>query len=298
MENNSKGTNIFLGVIGVATLIVAIIGATFAFFGAQIEGGANNLQVKSTKLYLGYEDDTKGIKTSLIPAEYWIAEYAGTEQYLLDQAALNKKLEENPSFKYEDEKGNKLNFECYDDNGNQICGTYTFTVGNPSTTTAQTLYASVKVLTNEFSDLWFRIYDENGTQVVAPTKFPKSEGAKAEDLEIKLPTLTQTLLASNQGPSTGNDAIIDAKPSTYKLVTGKDTANKDAWNKRTYKMLMWIEETKTDQTTTNSGMSFTGSLYFTTANDTTGVTGVIGAAQKASTSDPDNPTDANAKPAS
>jgi len=35
MENNGKG--IFYGVIGVATLIVAIIGATFAFFSASID---------------------------------------------------------------------------------------------------------------------------------------------------------------------------------------------------------------------------------------------------------------------
>jgi len=34
MENN-KGRGIFYGVIGVATLVVAIIGATFAYFSAQ-----------------------------------------------------------------------------------------------------------------------------------------------------------------------------------------------------------------------------------------------------------------------
>ena len=33
MENNGRG--IFYGVIGVATLVVAIIGATFAYFSAQ-----------------------------------------------------------------------------------------------------------------------------------------------------------------------------------------------------------------------------------------------------------------------
>ena len=34
MENNN-GRGIFYGVIGVATLVVAIIGATFAFFAAS-----------------------------------------------------------------------------------------------------------------------------------------------------------------------------------------------------------------------------------------------------------------------
>ena len=35
---NKKGSGIFLGVVSVATLIVAIIGATFAFFSASITG--------------------------------------------------------------------------------------------------------------------------------------------------------------------------------------------------------------------------------------------------------------------
>ena len=83
MENNNKGTSIFLGVIGVATLIVAIIGATFAFFGAQIEGGTGNLAATSAKLALGFEDDTTGINVNLIPAEYWIANHAATNtEYL------------------------------------------------------------------------------------------------------------------------------------------------------------------------------------------------------------------------
>lgn len=291
MENNSKGSNIFLGVIGVATLIVAIIGATFAFFGAQIEGGSGNLKVNSTTLSLGYEDDTSGIKTNLIPAEYWIAEYAAMDQFILNQQELNSWKTANPDKYYTVDGtagGKQKNFECMDDNGNEICGTYTFTIGNPSTTTSQPLFASVRVLTNEFTDLWFKIYDENDQPVVNATKFPTSEGKQPEDLELPLDTLQQTLLASSLGKADGADAFVESTPSTYKLVTGKDTEGKDAWNKRTYKMIIWIEETMTNQTATNAGKSFTGSLYFTTANDKTGVTGVIGAKQK--------PTGANDNP--
>ena len=61
-NNNNNGQGIFYGVIGVATLIVAIIGATFAYFsaaaagnGANIEGQTNgdvaaNLSLEVTKL--------------------------------------------------------------------------------------------------------------------------------------------------------------------------------------------------------------------------------------------------------
>ena len=286
MENNNKGTNIFLGVIGVATLVVAIIGATFAFFGAQIEGGAGNLKVNSTTLSLGYEDDVTGIKTNLIPAEYWIADYAAMKQPTAAEVAVMNKDKETTDPTYY-----KGNLECMDDNGNEICGTYTFTIGNPSATTAQPLFASVRVLTNEFSDLWFRIYDENDEEVVKPTKLPASKDAQPEDLEIPLDDLQQTLLASSAGKADGVEAFVESTPSTYKLVEG--TADgKTAWNKRTYKMVIWIEETKTNQTATNAGKSFTGSLYFTTANDKTGVTGVIGAQEAKQPQDaPDDPTE-------
>lgn len=289
MENNNKGTNIFLGVIGVATLVVAIIGATFAFFGAQIEGGSGNLKVNSTTLSLGYEDDVSGIKTNLIPAEYWIADYAAMKQPTeAEVEVLNK--DKTP----EDEDYYDGNLECMDDNGNEICGTYTFTIGNPSATTSQPLFASVRVLSNDFSDLWFRIYDENDAEVVKPTKLPASKDAQPEDLEIPLDDLQQTLLASSAGKADGVEAFVESTPSTYKLVTGKDTEGKDAWNKRTYKMVIWIEETMTNQTATNAGKAFTGSLYFTTANDKTGVTGVIGAQEAKQPVDADdNPDGSN-----
>ena len=34
-ENNRKGSGVFYAVVGVATLVVAIIGATFAYFSAS-----------------------------------------------------------------------------------------------------------------------------------------------------------------------------------------------------------------------------------------------------------------------
>ena len=263
MENNSKGTNIFLGVIGVATLIVAIIGATFAFFGAEITGGEGNLGVQSTTLALGFSDDYTGLKTNLIPAEYWIADYAARNEGHIDEHG-----------------------QCIDENGNEVCGVYKFTIGNPSTTTAQTLYATVNVVTNGFSDLFFRIYDEEGAEVVGPTRFAAEGGTNA------LPQLTQTLLATSDGLV--NDQLDEGKitttnPLNYELVTGTDTAGKAAWNRRTYTMIIWIEETNTNQTLTNAGMSFAGSIYFSTASGTSGVTGVIAAAQQNQL--PDNPSE-------
>ena len=42
-ENNRKGPGIFYAVVGVATLVVAIIGATFAYFSAQATAGGESI---------------------------------------------------------------------------------------------------------------------------------------------------------------------------------------------------------------------------------------------------------------
>ena len=76
---NKNGQGIFLGVVGVATLVVAIIGATFAFFSAQAQSGdgdigGNTLDVADTALKLDvkkitFTDTPANANNSLVPAE-------------------------------------------------------------------------------------------------------------------------------------------------------------------------------------------------------------------------------------
>lgn len=66
MENNGKG--LFYGVIGVATLVVAIIGATFAWFTATAGSGADKEIVKTGTLTLSYTDGEFQKVTNLKPA--------------------------------------------------------------------------------------------------------------------------------------------------------------------------------------------------------------------------------------
>lgn len=66
MENNGKG--LFYGVIGVATLVVAIIGATFAWFTATAGSGDDKEIVKTGTLTLSYTDGEFQKVTNLKPA--------------------------------------------------------------------------------------------------------------------------------------------------------------------------------------------------------------------------------------
>lgn len=266
---NNKGSGIFLGVIGVATLIVAIIGATFAFFGANISSGEGAVTVTTTSLSLGYQDVITGLKMNLIPAEHWLSEIAGTDADHIENIG-----------------------ECIDSNGNEICGTYTFTIGNPSFTTSQDLYGSVNIVTNDFDNLYFRIYEVTEgaegavtlTQKVGPTKFPKTGATDLSGLNQKL--LPSSADKDKTPEADGKDTFDATKPLTYTKITDEETGES---NVKTYKMVIWLEETGTNQTEKESGKTITASITFTTASDKSGVTGVIVGKEKPSGYD-DDPT--------
>lgn len=264
---NKKGNGIFLGVIGVATLIVAIIGATFAYFSASTNSTDNAIRVNSTQLSLGYSDDTSKLKTNLIPATDEIAKFGATNtEHIASKGA------------------------CIDDNGNEVCGVYDFFVGNPSGTTAQKIYANITVVTNTFTNLYFTILDETGTAVIPATSFKfdsddtnKTEGKaktnangtvtyteKEGKAVLELNALTQTLLASPTAVEDGNKN--DASKYTLKE-SGTDK------NFRKYKVIIWIRESGKNQTTADAGQAFSAGINITTEGSGTGVTGVIAAAQ-------------------
>ena len=111
-ENNRKGTGVFYAVVGVATLVVAIIGATFAYFSATatnndtIVGGTatgNNIALAVTPIAPVKEGRTE----NMIPM-----------------------LEENLQKGLTGTDGKS----CIDANGNTVCQVYKVTVTNNGAT--------------------------------------------------------------------------------------------------------------------------------------------------------------------
>ena len=135
MENR-KGNGIFLGIVSVATLIVAIIGATFAYFSASTESneGAVGATAYEYSLTLSvFPVYPEGIAPALIPmdadGQITVAEDAGytgeTENlwYALNRAT-------NP---------------CVDDNGLQVCALYRVEIVNDA---VNDITLSGKLITN------------------------------------------------------------------------------------------------------------------------------------------------------
>lgn len=113
MENRN-GQGIFYGVIGVATLVVAIIGATFAYFSAA--GNTDSTTITGTTgsgggLSLTVTDLTTTATGALVP-----------QKATALQSALTG-------------TGGK---SCVDGNGNTVCKVYSIVVGNTGTSSVAT----------------------------------------------------------------------------------------------------------------------------------------------------------------
>ena len=108
MEENRKGTGVFYAVVGVATLVVAIIGATFAYFSAS----ATN------------DTDVKGSTASG-------ASLAIAVTKVSDEATAKNMI---PMLSTDLQKGvtGTDTKSCIDANGNTVCQVYKITVTNGS----------------------------------------------------------------------------------------------------------------------------------------------------------------------
>ena len=155
-----KGQGIFYGVIGVATLIVAIIGATFAYFTATasnettIQGNA-----ASVGLTLSVEKVSHGDK-GLVPQL---------------ETALSSAM------KGMDSAGTGED-SCIDGNGNTVCQVYKITVGNTGTAEAK-LTGTLDLTEGSVTNLKWATVTGWGSE-------PTAEGAKDDNNLVENVTIS------------------------------------------------------------------------------------------------------------
>ena len=194
MENNGKG--IFYGVIGVATLIVAIVGATFAFFAA----GATNSSITGTtasaaNVGLTVEKVTTAASGLLVPLK------AAT----LKQTAVDE--------------------NCVDANGNTACQIYKVTVTNDGDT-ALTVNGTLNLQTEAKNMKWQLMTDQTTATV---------------------------------GAGSGLTAIM-SKGSAQKFAD--QVALASSGGTKQYFILVWLDDTGSDQTNDDAAKTFTGTVSF------------------------------------
>ena len=105
-NQNQNGKGIFYGVIGVATLVVAVIGATFAYFTAT---QSNNLVITGNAASIQFNLKVERAETTDIAQGGLIP---------MSNSMVHEAVSKNVT--------------CVDDNGNSVCQIYKITVDNTS----------------------------------------------------------------------------------------------------------------------------------------------------------------------
>lgn len=150
MEENRKGTGVFYAVVGVATLVVAIIGATFAYFSASATAETKVTGSAATVgLSVSLEKVSKDATGGLIP---------------ISESLLTKALAGDTA------SGNKM---CLDKDGNTVCQLYKITVENTGNAAA-TLNGTLTLTAEGYDNLkWANVNKDSGlTAATTPTEIP------------------------------------------------------------------------------------------------------------------------------
>ena len=245
-NNNNNGRGIFYGVIGVATLVVAIIGATFAYFTATISSNNAITNVKSTKLYLDIINEDSNFRTDMIPVD---ADGNGATFASFNDA--------------EGVKGSG----CRDLVGNSICSVYQFTVQNPSETVAQTVVGSLKVVLNGFTHLHYALFKGSDTEILA------TEGKYNVDAQPAKTTIIDGTTQTDAAKGTLiHKGVLGAANDEIKWDNTLERL--DPEETTTYSVVVWLEE-EGKENDVEQEQSFTASITFTSDTGKGGVTGVL-----------------------
>lgn len=241
---NKRGSGIFLGVIGVATLIVAIIGASFAYFSAQVSSGDGAVNVSAY--------DTAGLTvTSVEPVAPLDSEMAALVG-IVPLAAEKQNAEGKTMLEY---AINKAAEKCIDSKGKLVCRLYKATINN---TTANPVTFNIEV----------------GT---ATNEAGAGEGKEAfKDLKF------QSLSETEEGSLTldGSPAIIGTAGTSVIAQNAKVTAK--ATGDTVHYFVIYLDEAYTDEEvpktkdqSSQMGAKFSGKVIYSTGDNGTKLTGTF-----------------------
>lgn len=240
---NKKGSGIFLGVVSVATLIVAIIGATFAYFSTQTQSNEDAVNVTA------YEFATTVTSVERIyPTTQALEGLAGQGIIPLNaNATVTGGSTTNLLYAVN-------NNNCVDDRGYMVCALYKVTLTNGSVRDAK-LNLSIKTTTNnevsgtpKFTDLTFQALNGTAgtlTTFGLATKLSGDKGTTVDVNETKTETETTAITLT---------------------VPGNDTLEH-------YFVVYLNEATEDTDQSTQMGATYTGQLVYTTTTGGNRLTG-------------------------
>lgn len=236
MEENKKGANTLYAVIGVATLVVAIIGATFAYFSAsQTNSDIQGTTAEAGGLTIEAKLITENTNNDIIPLNL-----------IVDQT--KKEGSETEYVDHTDQFEQAMANKCKDSLGNNICAVYRVVVANQSKTSTIQVRGKLN-LTSSTKNMYWTLIDatvdetttgeDPETQVISYTMTGAT--AKADFVKVK-----QGLDGNiTYKAAVSEDTQLNEPDSVSLYGTDNDTVSTPS--KATYYILVWLEETGAEQ---------------------------------------------------
>lgn len=224
---NSKGRGIFLGVVSVATLIVAIIGATFAWFSASVSSGENDVNLTA------YQFDANLTVERVFPT----AENASKKiiPFVPDKVLREGLENETNNMNY---ALNEATNKCVDSSGYLVCSLYKITVTNNGSDAIE-LDGSVTTM-------------ETGTTLTANGDLKAQIISYADGKYTYTHNLSKALALPNTVSGSGK-LIMDPATLTVGATPGANTAE--------LYVLVWLNDT-TENQSSMMGASYKGQFIF------------------------------------
>ena len=238
--NREDKRGIFFGVVGVLTLIVAIIGASLAYFSINAQSRTDALTVQAASVQIVYEDGNKLSVKNLIPSTQTIA-MATYSRWLKNESTTE-------GVEYQ---------KCIDDNNQVVCGVYEFTLTNNGTNPAEiTARVVPTVVTGEdelptetqFVNLKYTLYDITDVAV----NEEESTGRVGERIG------TGTTVQDESGQTVGSVTYTEFKIlPTATTIAGNGTT-------KVYRLFIWLDDAGEDNNP-EQGAVFNGTVYIDVA---------------------------------
>ena len=209
-ENHNNGRGIFYGVIGVATLVVAIIGATFAYFTAT---QSNNTSISGNAAAVSF-----GLKVERV-------ENTKESQGLVPMS--NSMVEQAVKGGSNGTKG-----FCVDDSDNLVCQIYKVTVTNTSTSsmfldgyvtlTDKINQTSTDVASANTIMRWAQVFATTSGEEGSETTTYSTGGTTSlnADSEVTLTAIDAKTATDNTGKNLANIYVDGSASGTKTNVTG------------------------------------------------------------------------------
>lgn len=229
---NSKGRGIFLGVVSVATLIVAIIGATFAWFSASVGSGENDVNLTA------YQFDAKLTVERVFPTD----ENASKKiiPFVPDKVLREGQGDATNNMNY---ALNEATDKCVDSSGYLVCSLYKITVTNNG---SDAIELDGTVTTIETTPT------ETGTTMTANGDLKAQIISYADGKYTYTHNLSKALALPNTVSGSGK-LIMDPATLTVGATPGANTAE--------LYVLVWLNDT-TENQSSMMGASYKGQFIF------------------------------------